>query len=715
MKPISDLLKFSSREDIPLIYQSEAAECGLACLLMVAQSYGYKMDLSAARNKFNLSLKGLTLRSLVSIADKMNLQARPIRVELEHLDKIKTPAILHWNLSHFVVLSKFNGKKAVIHDPAKGIVELTLPELSNHFTGVALDLTPNPEFIKVEEVKPVKITDFWTRAHGLKRGLLQIIFLSAFLQLFVAIGPLLQQLVIDDAITKQDSDFLLVLIFGVSLIGLFQTSVTYVRSKVILIITNTLSFQMTANLFRHLMRLPLSYFEKRNIGDITTRFSSIGPVQGIISAGISSAILDFAMAIATLTMALTYSVKLTLLALLFLLINFLIQLLTFPYQKKASEKIMEMSAKEQSIFLENIQAARTIKIFGQETARENIWLNRKADNLNASISLANFNINLTVFTSILGLLQIAATTYLGARYVMGGTFTLGMLIAFQSYSGQFSGKISSLISQFMTFRMLKLHLQRLADILHTEKEPRFDGSSKELAEYTFKGEIRLDKVRFRYADDEPWIIDGVDMTIRPGEMVALVGPSGGGKSTLLKLILGLLPPTEGTIYLDGVDIQHITPSSFRREMGVVMQDDKLLSGTIAENISFFSTEPDDLKIEGCAQKAYVHDDIVKNPMGYYTLVGDMGTTLSGGQKQRIFLARALYKDPKILFLDEGTANLDPMTEHKIVNLIKSLKITRLTIAHRPALIEAADAVYELKDKKITEIMIHKSLRTNETV
>jgi ATP-binding cassette, subfamily B, bacterial CvaB/MchF/RaxB len=703
MYTINHLLIFNAKNKLPIIHQSEAAECGLACLVMVASYHGHKMDLATARLRFNVSLKGMTLMAMVNAAEKIELQARPLRVELDALDCLKCPTILHWDLSHFVVLKEINKTHAVIHDPARGKLTLTISELSNHFTGVALELIPSKQFKQIEESLPVKISDFWGRIQGLKRNLIQIFILSAILQVFVIIGPLIQQLVVDDAITKQDSDLLLVLVLGVVLIGLFQTIVGYVRSKIVLRLTNTLSFQMTANLFRHLIRLPLSYFEKRNIGNITTRFGSLSPIQNMISGGAIAIALDGIMAIVTLSMALMYSAKLTLILIGFISLGFAAQLLTFPYQKRRSQEIIETSAKEQSVFIENIQTATTIKIFGQETVRENIWLNRKADNMNASIELANFNIIAGSAGSVFMLAQTAFVTYLGARNVIDGTFSLGMLFAYQAYAGQFSSRLTAIFSQFMSFRMLDLHLQRLADVVHSKVEVENEVQMAKIDESSFRGKISVVNVRFRYGDDQPWILDGVNLTIYPGEMIAVKGASGGGKSTLLKIMLGLLKPTEGQVLIDDIELSTLNPASYRNTIGVVMQDDRLLAGSIADNISFYDPNINHDKVKDCAKMAFLHDDIKRNPMGYNTLVGERGSTLSGGQKQRLFLARAMYRDPKVLFLDEGTANLDAHTESEISTRIRSLDITRIVIAHRPALLNNSDKMFELRAGKIFDV------------
>lgn len=702
MTSINKYLNFSNTRQLVTVHQSEISECGLACLVMIAGYYGHKIDLTTARSKFNVSQKGLNLKALADIAAAMELQARPIKAELEALPIIKTPAILHWNLCHYVVLEKIKGKMAVIHDPGRGKTAMSIDELSNHYTGIALEIIPSPAFEEKDETRPVKLSNFWGKLVWLKSMLIKIFALSLFLQLFVITAPLFQQLIVDDAITKQDSNLLFVLAIGLVLIGVFQTLITYIRSKILLYFTNTLTLQMTANLFRHLIRLPLPYFEKRQIGDITMRFGSLAPIQTLITSGVIAVLLDGLMAIASLTMSLIYSPILTLVAILFLIANLAIQMVIFPYLKRENEKIIELSGKESTAFLENIQNAVTIKIFGQETIRENIWLNKKADQMNANISLANFNISLGAFLSIFTSLQAVILMYLGAMLVIDGSFTLGMLFAFQAYSSQFTGKVSAIISQYMSFKMLDLHLSRLADIVHEEQESVGKGHIY-LSNNTFQEElIRFENVSFRYADSEPWVLRNINFTVKRGDMIAIVGPSGGGKSTLLKLMLGLIKPSEGSIYIDNIDIAMIDASSYRKQLGVVMQNDKLLSGTIADNISFFDPEMNLEKVSYSAKMSEIDHEIIKAPMSYNTIIGEMGNSLSGGQKQRIFLARALYKDPSILFLDEGTANLDQETEYKVSCTIKNLPITRVIIAHRPALIEISDRIFQINNGILVE-------------
>ena len=679
---------------VPVVHQAEAAECGLACLAMVAAYHGHRIDLSVLRRRFAVSLKGASLQALIDAASELSLVARPVRAELEALPTLQVPAILHWNMNHFVVLAKATKTHVILHDPARGRVRLTMEDVSRHFTGVALELRPAPDFRKKEDIQPVRLSDFWSRISGLKGSMARAFILSAVLQVFALITPLYQQMVVDDAITKQDSHFLMVLALGFGMMGLMTLAVTHLRAYAMLYFSNALGFQMTVNLFRHLLRLPLEFFEKRHVGDITSRFGSLSHVKELFTNGIVSVVLDGVMAVGTLIMAFLYSVELTLIVLGFLAFGFLVDWIAFPIIKHKNEDILNLSAKEDSTFLETIRAARAIKIFGQESARESHWQNRKAETLNAQLSLARFNINLGSATDLVGLGQTILVLYIGAHHVIDGAMTLGMLFAYQSYSGQFSSRMNAVIDEIINLRMLKLHLGRLADIVHTPPEiaPDTAATPATARRKRLKGDIELAGVSYRYGTHEPWTLRQVSLRIAPGEMVALVGPSGAGKTTLLKILLGLLRPQDGEVRIDGKPLNALGPQAYRSNIGAVMQDDQLLSGSVADNISFFDPLVDMERVETCARLAYLDKDIAAMPMGYNSLVGDMGTTLSGGQRQRLLLARALYRKPRILFLDEGTANLDEQTEYQIARVIRHLPITRVVIAHRPALIAAADRV-----------------------
>lgn len=688
---------------LPVILQAEAAECGIACLAMVAGHYGYQTSLTELRRKFSVSLKGVNLRSLSKAADMLGLSARGLRCDMEDLGKLKAPCILHWGLNHFVVLKKAGRRSITIHDPARGKRSLAMAEVSKHFTGVVLELTPTPNFEKKEEKERVRIMDLWSKMTGFIPVILQIIGITVILQVFAVLSPLVNQLVVDEAIAKGDVDFLKVIILGFALLLFVQTAIGVLRSYVTMYFGTLLNFQMRSNMLRHILRLESEFFEKRHIGDIMSRMGSLQPVQNLFTSAFITVLLDGIMAVATGVIMFLYSPMLAGVVCGIIVLSFLSRLATFPYVIRVTEEQIQKDADLQTVSLETIRGARAIKIFGREQERHAFWQNSYADSVNIGLRLQRFGIGSGAANGIIfGLLELGIY-YLGAKLVIDQKLTLGMFFAFQSYRGQFSGRINSLIGLYFSFRTVGLHLERLADIVYADQEEGVDAPLMVGKELT--GDIRVDKLRFRYGDNEPWVLDGVSLNIKPGERVALTGPSGGGKTTLLKLLIGLHNPQEGEILYDGRSLSTTGVRAIRNQIGVVMQDDRLLSGSLYDNISFFDPEIDEAKVEACSQAAFIHEDIMKMPMGYQSLIGDMGSILSGGQKQRVLLARALYNEPRVLFLDEGTANLDQDSERNIVNQLAKMPITQIVVAHRPAAIETCNRVFHVEDGKVTEVEV----------
>lgn len=694
------LLKFSGAKRLPMIMQTEAAECGLACLAMVAGYHGYKTDLTHLRQNHSVSLKGASLEELMEISDKMNMSSRALRLELEHLPQLKTPCILHWDMNHFVVLKKVRKNSVDIHDPGLGERRYTLEEFSKHFTGVALELSPTKEFKSEDTRVNMKLSDFWGAISGLKSTLSKVFVLSLLLQVFAIASPYYMQLVVDEVILSYDQNLLVVLAIGFGALMLIEMITGAVRSTLLLHFGNLMSIQLGANLFHHLVRLPLQYFEKRHIGDVVSRFGSLQQVKDLLTQGVIEALIDGLMAITTLVMIFLYSPKLSFVVLIAIVLYATFRVVMYRPLRQMSEEVIINQAKEQSNFMETVRGIQTIKLFGREVQRQGVWHNKFADSLNAGIRVGHLNIGYEAFNKFIFGLENVLVVYFAAMLVMEGDLSVGMLFAFMSYKRQFTEKTASLIEKFIEFKMLSLHFNRLADISLTDKEQNLQGNS---TSRKLTGCVEVKNVKYRYSEKEEPVFTDVNLTINAGESVALVGPSGCGKTTLAKIMLGLFEPEAGKVEVDGVDIKQLGLGEYRKQIAAVMQDDQLLSGSIADNIAFFDPELDMERVEWAAKVAAIDTDIMQMTMGYNTLVGDMGAALSGGQIQRLFLARALYRKPKILFMDEATSNLDTKLEASVNEAVKGLDITRIIIAHRPETIASADRVLELRYGKVMEV------------
>ncbi|MFZ6769144.1 peptidase domain-containing ABC transporter [Undibacterium sp. Di26W] len=687
------------------ILQTESSECGLACLVMVASHFGYHSDLADLRRQFSISLKGATLAQLMRHASAMQLNSRPLRLELDEFDQLALPCILHWNLNHFVVLKTvhkdWRGKVTlVLLDPAVGERRVPVEEASSHFTGVALELAPSPSFKPKDEKKQVALRDLTGHIVGLRTAIVKVLALALALEIFAICSPLFNQFVIDEVIVSGDKELLVVLVFGFALLMITQNAIGLARSWFLMRWSMDISLQWSARVFAHLVRLPVSYFEKRHLGDVVSRFGSIGVIQSTLTSMFVESALDGLMAVLALVMMLVYSLKLSMLVLAAVALYAGLRWAFYQPFREASQERLILSSKESSHFLETMRAVTPLKLFGRETERLSRWQNLKIDVQNRDIKTQKLSIIFKVSNTLIFGMQGLALFYIGAGQVMQNTLTVGMLMAFSSYAGTFTGRISSLIDVFISYRMLSLHSERLADIVLEEAEPE---TAIETDISRIKPVIALKNINFRYADGEPWVLKDINLTIPAGQSIALGGPSGCGKTTLCKIILGLLKPTEGEVLIDDISISQLGVKTYRQLVGTVMQEDVLLAGSIMDNIAFFDSHCDQTRVEECARLAAIHEEISKMPMGYQTLVGDMGSSLSGGQKQRVLLARALYKQPKVLALDEATSHLDVNNEHKVNQALGALQLTRIMVAHRPETINAAERVVSLQDGVMIEL------------
>lgn len=665
---------------------------------MVCSYWGHRIDLTTMRRRFSVSLKGATLKALVAMAQALGLQARPLKLDVQHLSGLRLPCILHWDMDHFVVLKKVGRSGVVIHDPSVGERRVTMAALSNHFTGIALELTPSSTFQSRRDEQRFTLASLMGRVVGLRRGLAQIILLAVSLQVCALATPFYMQWIVDEALIAADRDLITVLGMGFLVLVLMQTAIGAVRSWVTTVLATNLNFQWLGNAFAHLMKLPLPYFEKRHLGDIVSRFGSIQTIQRSLTTQFVEGIVDGLLVFGTLVVMLLYSVQLTVVALGAVAIYAVLRWTIFQALREATAEQIVHAARQQTHFLESARGVQSVRLFGRAEERRIGWMNALAEQFNADLRIAKLSISYQTANTLLFNAERIIVIWLAALAVLDTRFSVGMLLAFISYKDQFSQRMASLIDKLFELRMLRLHGERVADIVLTD--PEDSTHDIELDPERIEPTLEVRNVSFRYADGEPDVLKDCNLIIPAGQCLAITGASGCGKTTLVKILLGLLRPTEGEILVGGVKLESLGLHNYRRIIGTVMQEDQLFSGSIADNITFFDPKPNQERVQTCTQLAAVHDEIASMPMGYNTLVGDIGTGLSGGQKQRILLARALYRDPKLLVLDEATSHLDVDNEQTVNAAIKRIALTRILVAHRPETIAMAQRVVVLQGGRI---------------
>lgn len=675
-----------------MVLQVEAAECALACLTMVANYHGHRVTLSALRTRFGYSPRGLGLRELAEYANSLGLETCTLRVNVAYLREQKGPTVLHWEGNHFVVLRGIVGNVATVHDPALGVLRLRIDGLENKFTGVCLAFRRNRSFAPVRQESRPSLLKILPATKGLKRVLGQLLILTIVIELLALILPLQLRLVIDQIVVLGDGTLLVqsTLLLLVAILFYFFASVS--RGW----LNNRLGISLSAGwlirLFNHAIRLPAEYYEARHLGDVLSRFASVNAIQFAITGGLVEVALDGLTAAAIAVIMFSYDTSMASIVVAIFLLTLAIRWSVHPVTMRLNEQLVSLDAKKNSELLESIRGLQAIRIAGKMNNRTIRLYRTVAAFSKQEQVLQNYMTTYVASNQALAALQKLILLSLGAYLVIHGKLTTGTLIAFIAYADIFTWKLGRVINKVYELRLVRVHVCRVADLATRHREVDL-GSTTTIQKPT----MSFDHVSFRYVQSDNWVLQDVCFDIKAGECVAVVGPSGCGKTTLAKIALGLLMPTHGRVFIGGVELRELDLSSYRKLVAVVMQDDSLFSGSIRENIAFDDEDIDVAMVERVARMVAMHDEIVKMPMAYNTLVGDGGSALSGGQRQRILLARALFKQPDILILDEATSHLDVATERIINRALRELAITKLIIAHRPETIALADRVIDLSE------------------
>lgn len=692
-RQIINQLDMRWRSRVPVIHQTETAECGLACLAMICGHFGKNIDLISLRRKFNLSARGANLAGINGIAEQLGMVTRALSLELDELGALKMPCILHWDFSHFVVLVSVKRNRYVLHDPARGRRYLGREEMSRYFTGIALEVWPGSEFQAETQQTRISLRSLINSIYGIKRTLAKIFCLSVVIEAINLVMPVGTQLVMDHAIPAGDRGLLTLISAGLMFFILLRAAVSMLRAWSSLVMSTLINVQWQSGLFDHLLRLPLAFFERRKLGDIQSRFDSLDTLRATFTTSVIGLIMDSIMVVGVFVMMLLYGGYLTWIVLCFTTIYIFIRLVTYGNYRQISEECLVREARAASYFMETLYGIATVKIQGMVGIRGAYWLNMKIDAINSGIKLTRMDLLFGGINTFVTACDQVVILWLGAGLVIDNQMTIGMFVAFSSFRGQLSERVTSLTSFLLQLKIMSLHNERIADIALHEKEEK----KHEIEIVAHMGPISLETndLSYRYDSQSAPIFSALSLSVAPGESVAITGASGAGKTTLMKVLCGLFEPDSGRVLINGIDIRQMGINNYHRMIACVMQDDRLFSGSIRENICGFAEEMDEEWMVECARASHIHDVIMNMPMGYETLIGELGEGLSGGQKQRIFIARALYRKPGILFMDEATSALDSESEHFVNVAIKNMNITRVIIAHRETTLKTVDRVISI--------------------
>ncbi len=674
---------FAGRNSLPMIFQAEANECGLACLAMVVSYFGRATDIRSLREASNLPAFGASLKHLTRAAAAASLKTRSLKLELGDIERLSTPAILHWDLDHFVVLKKCRGGKVVIHDPAVGVRKYPLGELDGHFTGIAVEFSSSGSAIGAEPARRLRLRDLVRFSHGTAKGMALILLLSLLVQVCSLLSPLYLQLVIDQGLARGDMDLVLVVALLFGLLMLARTALGHARSLVTMQFSIRLGFEMVSGLFEHLISLPLRFFERREMGDLVSRFSSVEKISALISQDMITVLVDGLLSILSLILLYLYSPLLATVCVGFVIAAMLLKLSSLPGEKLRRQETIVRAAKSESRLMENIRWASVIKNYAIEEQRGSDWQNHYVNSANAGYQLGTFQLWFGSSQGLLFGIEQILIIYIGASLISGGSLTIGQLMGFIFLKQHFSSSVLAMFPKLAELRLMQLDLERIADIALEPAEET--NRLAQLPRRAFGGKLRGEQVGFGYSADERPVFEALDFQVEPGEMLVITGPSGCGKSTLLKLIAGLEQPGAGSLLYDGGPLRKLGLSALRSATAAVLHSDGLLAGDIAFNINLEDEPYNHARLEDACRRVCILDEILALPLGFNTRVGELGNSLSAGQVQRVLLARALYKRPKLLLLDESLACLSDTVARRILENIGELRIAVVLVTHNPAL------------------------------
>ena len=694
----------------PTLLQMEAVECGAACLGIVLGYNNKFVPLEQLRQDCGVSRDGANAANIVSAAQKYGLNGEGYSVEADSLNQIPVPAIIHWNFNHFIVLEGIRGKKVFINDPGEGRKVIAYKELDESFTGVVLTFEKTDDFQKSGSQSRV-FPSIKKRLAKSKVALLFLMLVGLALVIPGLIIPTFSRIFIDDILVNGKNEWIKPLILGIGVTAIIRGILVWLQQHYLLKLQIKLSVSNSSQFLYHIFKLPIGFFMVRYVGDIISRIDINNRMAGLLSGRMASTVIDFAMIIFFGFLLFDYSPELTLVGILFAFINIYILRRVGTKRKAQNQKLQQEQGKVVGVYMEGLKMIETLKATASETLFFEKWSGFHAKMMNYKQEFSRSTYFLNFLTSFLNQLNTVIILSLGSWQVMQGEMSIGMLVAFQSLMANFQRPVNNLVSMGESIQTLDADVRRLDDVLKYKQEHVLDKLNKEIRK--LEGYLQLKSVSFGYNQVKPPILNDLNLKIKPGQRIAIVGHSGSGKSTAAKIVAGLYKPWSGELLLDNQSRSRYLKIVLTSSISMVDQNIFLYEGKVSENISLWDSTIPESHIINAAKDACIHDDIMTLKEGYQSTIEEDGRNFSGGQKQRIEIARALSINPSLIILDEATSALDPQIEKEIIDNIKKRGCSCLIVAHRLSTIRDCDEIIVLDNGKTVERGTHYKLMKNQ--